>query len=91
MLVIHPKNGEAVWIPLFDRGAPLFPELMARMNAMKRGRMGGLFFERDWPDAIAKAPLPWSTAAGGLDFVKKKTKEVTLLTFAVLPFSRILS
>jgi hypothetical protein len=71
-----PKNGGAVWIPLFDKGAPLFPELMARLDAMKRDRVGGLFFMRDWPDPIAKVPLPWATPAGGLDFVKKKTKKV---------------
>jgi len=35
--VVHPKNGEAVWIPLYDAaGAALFPELMARMDAMRR-------------------------------------------------------
>ena len=76
VLIVHPKNGEAVWIPLFDKGAPLFPELMARMDAMKRDRVGGLFFVRDWADPIAKIPLPWATAAGGLDFVKKKAKAV---------------
>jgi hypothetical protein len=76
VLIVHPKNGEAVWVPLFDKGVPLFPELMARMDAMKRDRVGGLFFIRDWPDPIAKVPLPWATAIGGLDYVKKKTKEV---------------
>lgn len=76
VLIVHPKNGEAVWVPLFDRGVALFPELMARMDEMKRGRIGGLFFIRDWPDAIAKVPLPWATPTGALDFVKKKAKEV---------------
>jgi hypothetical protein len=76
VMIVHPKNGEAVWVPLFDRGAALFPELMARMDAMKRGRVGGLFFIRDWSDAIAKVPLPWATSTGALDFVKKKAKEV---------------
>jgi hypothetical protein len=74
VFIVHPKNGEAVWVPLFNRGEPLFPELMARMDAMKRDRVGGLFFMRDWPDATAKAPLPWATASGALDFVKKKAK-----------------
>lgn len=76
VLIVHPKNGEAVWIPLFDKGTPLFPELMARMDAMKRDRVGGPFFVRDWPDPIAKVPLPWATASGALDFVKKKSKKV---------------
>ncbi|MBI2715693.1 MAG: hypothetical protein HYX37_14765 [Rhizobiales bacterium] len=76
VLIVHPKNGEAVWIPLFDKGLPLFPELMGRMDAMKRDRVGSLFFIRDWRDPIAKVPVPWATALGALDFVKKKTKEV---------------
>lgn len=73
---MHPKNGESVWVPLFDAGVPLFPELMARMDAMKRDRVGGLFFVRDWPDRAAKIPLPWATATSALDFVKQKSKEV---------------
>ena len=76
VLIVHPTNGEAVWIPLFDKGVPLFPELMARMDTKKRDRVGGLFFVRDWADPIATVPLPWATVAGGLDFVKKKAKVV---------------
>jgi hypothetical protein len=76
VLIVHPKNGQAVWVPLFDNGVPLFPELMARMDRMKRDRVGGPFFIRDWLDKTAKVPLPWATALGGLDFVKKKTKAV---------------
>jgi hypothetical protein len=76
VLIVHPKNGEAVWVPLFDRDVPLFPELMARMDRLKHGRVGGLFFIRDWADPIAKMPLTWATARGGLDFVKQKTKAV---------------
>jgi len=38
--------------------------------------VGGLFFVRDWIDKAAQVPLPWATASGALDFVKKKTKEV---------------
>jgi hypothetical protein len=76
VMILHPKNGEAVWVPLFDAGLPIFPELMARMDALKRDRVGGLFFVRDWPDRIAKVPLPWATQSGALDFVKKKAKAV---------------
>jgi hypothetical protein len=75
VMIVHPKNGEAVWVPLFDRGAPLFPELMARLDAMKVDRVGGLLFVRDWPDRISGTPLPWATSVGALDFVKKKAKE----------------
>lgn len=80
VLIVHPKNGEAVWVPLFDprTGAALFPELMARMDTLRIGRVGGMFFMRDWADPIAKLPLTWATARGGLDFVRKKTKEVIL-------------
>lgn len=77
VLVVHPKNGESVWVPLFNNGVALFPELTARMDAMKRDRVGtGLFFIRDWPDPIAKVPVPWATEKGGLDFVMKKTKKI---------------
>jgi hypothetical protein len=76
VLVVHPKNGEAIWIPLFAKGVALFPELMARMDVLKSGRVGGLFFVRDWADSIAKVPLPWATSSGALDFVKKKSKKV---------------
>lgn len=53
VLIVHPKNGEQVWVPLFDYdGTPLYPELMTRMDALKRDRIGsGLFFVRDWTDA----------------------------------------
>jgi hypothetical protein len=77
--VVHPKTGAEVWIPLFDVHAgariALFPELMARMDALKRDRVGGgLFFMRDWVDRAAKIPVPWSTARGGLDLVRERTK-----------------
>jgi hypothetical protein len=77
VLVVHPKNGEEAWVPLFDnKGVPIYPELMARMDALKKDRVGGLFFVRDWPDRTAKIQLPWATTSGALDFVKKKTKAV---------------
>lgn len=80
--IVHPKTGAEVWVPLFDRakgGAPvaLFPELMARMDALKHHRIGnGLFFVRDWCDANARAPLPWATETGRIDLVRKKIKAV---------------
>jgi hypothetical protein len=48
--VVHPKNGEGVWIPLFDKqGNALFPELTDRMDMAKKNRVGaGPFFVRDW-------------------------------------------
>lgn len=76
--VVHPKNGTAVWIPLFDAGgAVLFPELMARMDALKRDRVGaGPLFVRDWIDRSAGVRLPWVTAAGLLNHMSKKIKAI---------------
>jgi len=34
--IVHPKNGEEAWWPLFDETSePLFPELMAELDAIK--------------------------------------------------------
>jgi hypothetical protein len=55
--VIHSKTGEEVWVPLLDdKGAPLFPELMAELDAIKRSCIGGLMIRRDWGDRV-----PWPT------------------------------
>ena len=36
-------------MPLFDdAGVPLYPELMAELDAIKRERIGGLMLRRDW-------------------------------------------
>lgn len=78
VLVVHPKNGEAVWMPLFDRsGGALFPELMARMDAARRDRIGNaLFFVRDWVDSRTGAPQPWMTPSGQIDMVGRKLRPV---------------
>jgi hypothetical protein len=35
--IIHPKNGEEAWWPLFDEtGEALFPELMAELDGIKK-------------------------------------------------------
>jgi hypothetical protein len=45
------------WIPLLNAaGAPLYPELMAELDAVKRERIGGLMLRRDWG-----ARGPWHT------------------------------
>jgi hypothetical protein len=55
--VLHPKTGEENWVPLFDeKGVPLYPELMAELDAIKRERIGGLMLCRDWGDR-----RPWPT------------------------------
>jgi hypothetical protein len=74
--VLHEKTGEENWIPLFDEaGVPLFPELMAELDAIKRERIGGLMLCRDWGK---RAPWPtWPTPdAPDLTHMSRKVKEV---------------
>lgn len=55
--ILHPKTNEELWVPLFDdAGVPLYPELMAELDAIKRERIGGLMLCRDWGDR-----RPWPT------------------------------
>ena len=55
--VKHEKTHEENWIPLFDEaGVPLYPELMAELDAIKRERISGLMLRRDWG-----ARQPWPT------------------------------
>lgn len=55
--ILHPKTDEEGWFPLFDaKGVPLYPELMAELDAIKRDRIGGLMVVRDWGDR-----RPWAT------------------------------
>ena len=74
--VLHEKTGEENWIPLFDeKGAPLYPELMAELDAIKRERIGGLMLRRDWGN---RAPWPtWpSPDQPDLTHMSRKVKEV---------------
>jgi hypothetical protein len=76
--VAHPKNGEGVWIPLFDKqGNAIFAELMERMDVAKKDRVGtGPFFVRDWIDRKAGAPLPWATAGGDLRHMSRNVRAI---------------
>src|SRR5262249_4571782 len=57
--VVHAKTREEAWIPLFDAsGVPLYPELMAELDAIKRDRIGGLMLRRDWGERAAWASGP---------------------------------
>jgi hypothetical protein len=76
--VVHSKTGEESWIPLFDdKGVPLYPELMAELDAIKRDRIGGLLLGRDWGD---RRPWPtWPTGTSDdidLTHMSRKVKEV---------------
>jgi len=82
VLIVHPKNGEQLWIPLIERRGKalvrLFPELMRRLDDIKRNRIGGLMFYRDWPDAKTGAPIPWATTKGDLTYVRQWTKKAVI-------------
>lgn len=74
--VLHPKTNEENWVPLFDEtGAPIYPELMAELDAIKRDRIGGLMLCRDWSDR-----RPWPTWPRpndpDLTHMSRKVKEI---------------
>jgi hypothetical protein len=74
--VLHEKTGEENWVPLFDdAGAPLYPELMAELDAVKRVRIAGLILTRDWGD---RSPWPtWPTPDNpDLTHMSRKVKEI---------------
>lgn len=74
--MLHPKTNEETWFPLFDdAGLPLYPELMAELDTIKRERIGGLMLCRDWGDR-----RPWPTwprpGEPDLTHMSRKVKEV---------------
>jgi hypothetical protein len=70
--VLHAKTHEENWVPLFDEtGAPLYPELMAELDAIKHERIGGLMLRRDWGDQA-----PWPSDTGDFSLMRHKAKEV---------------
>ncbi|MFT4129926.1 hypothetical protein [Labrys sp. (in: a-proteobacteria)] len=77
--VVHNKTNELVWIPLFDsKGAPLYPELMARMDRMVADRIGGgPLILRDKIDPRLKAHRPW-VINDRIDDFRKHVKKLIL-------------
>ena len=74
--VVHEKTKEESWIPLFtDNGTPVYPELMAELDAIKRDRIGGLMLRRDWGE---RGPWPTWPKPDQPDFthLSRKVKEV---------------
>jgi integrase len=74
--VIHGKTQEENWVPLLDeKGVPIYPELMAELDAIKRERIGGLMLVRDWGD---RRPWPtWPTEDDpDLSYMAGKVREV---------------
>jgi len=74
--VIDEKTNAESWIPLFDDGSvPLYPELVAELDAIKRDRIGGLTLCRDWGN---RGPWPTWPKPDQPDFthLSRKVKEV---------------
>lgn len=75
--IVHPKNGEEAWWPLFDEtGAPLFPELMAELDAIKAIMISGLVFRRDHEHRRSRDQLPWMTARKDLRYLRAVVKKI---------------
>jgi hypothetical protein len=83
--VVHPKNGEEAWWPLFDETAaqphkhPLFSDLMRELDAIKAASVvgiDGLMFRRDHAHRRGKVPKPWITPRGDLDYLRSVVKEI---------------
>jgi hypothetical protein len=74
--VIDEKTRAESWIPLFDdAGVPLYPELMAELDGIKRERIGGLMLCRDWNE---RGPWPTWPKPDQPDFthMSRKVKEI---------------
>jgi hypothetical protein len=75
--VVHPKNGEEAWWPLFDEtGQPLFPELMAELDAIKDKVTSGLAFRRDHEHRKSLDLLPWITDRKDLRYLRRVVKKI---------------
>lgn len=75
--IVHPKNGEEAWWPLFDEtGETLFPELMAELDNIKQTIVSGLVFRRDHMHRRSPTPLPWITARQDLRYLREVVKKV---------------
>lgn len=77
MKIVHPKNGEEAWWPLFDEaGEPLFPELMAELAAIKKTMVSGLVFRRDHAHRKSATPLPWIMERKDLRNLRQVVKDI---------------
>jgi hypothetical protein len=75
--IVHPKNGEEAWWPLFDEtGEPLFPELTAELDAIKETTVSGLIFRRDHEHRRSRTPLPWITERKDLRYLRSVVKKI---------------
>jgi hypothetical protein len=74
--VVDEKTKQEGWIPLIDdAGAPIYPELMDELDAIKRARIGGLMLCRDWGE---RGPWPTWPKPNQPDFthISRKVKDV---------------
>lgn len=77
--IVHPKNGEEAWWPLFDEtGEPLFPELMEELDHIKARMMSGLIFRRDHNNRRTRTPLPWITERKDLRYLRTVVKKIII-------------
>ncbi len=77
--IVHPKNGEEAWWPLFDEtGEPLFPELMEELDAIKEKMILGLIFRRDHKHRRSRTPLPWITERKDLRYLRSVVKKIVI-------------
>jgi hypothetical protein len=75
--IVHPKNGEEAWWPLFDESdEPLFPELMAELDAIKETSVSGLVFRREHAHRRSAKPLPWITERKDLRYLRSVVKKI---------------
>ena len=75
--IVHPKNGEEAWWPLFDEtGEPLFPELTAELDAIKETLALGLIFRRDHEHRRSRTQLPWITERKDLRYLRSVVKKI---------------
>jgi hypothetical protein len=75
--IVHPKNGEEAWWPLFDETSePLFPELMAELDDIKKTMVSGLVFRRDHKHRKSRTPLPWITERKDLRYLRSVVKDI---------------
>lgn len=79
VLIVDDKTNQKHWLPLFDEaGVPLYPELMAELDAIKRERIGGLMLRRDWGTRGPWPTWPDPTRPDMIDLthMSRKVKEV---------------
>jgi hypothetical protein len=75
--VVHSKTNESFWMDLLDdKGVPIFPELMAELDAIRRSRIGGLMLCRDWGDRRPWPTWPAPDDYPDLGYLAKKVRAV---------------